>query len=120
MDSPFPKRPALRILVAVLALQTSCAMGLRLFTWRVSSADESFAADLRQSFAAGLSQFHSNSDDPARKQAPQAALLLASGLRVHEGERAPSFCLRDADGKNTRLNELLGQRPVVIEFGSFT
>jgi len=120
MASLFPKRPVLGILVAVLALQASCAMCLKLVTWRVSSADDLFAAELRHAFAAGLPQFHDNSYEAAGKPAPQPALLLASGLRVREGEAAPPFCLRDPDGKETRLNELLGQRPVVVEFGSFT
>jgi cytochrome oxidase Cu insertion factor (SCO1/SenC/PrrC family) len=36
------------------------------------------------------------------------------------GELAPDFTLHDLDGKALRLKDLLGKRPVVLEFGSYT
>ncbi|HEV3120104.1 MAG TPA: hypothetical protein VGY58_23790 [Gemmataceae bacterium] len=93
----FPKRPTLRILVAVLAVQAVCALALNLFTWRASSAN-----------------------DAAPNQAHEPPRYLTSELRAHAGQWAPPFSLRDPDGKETALEELVGPRPVVVEFGSFT
>jgi len=36
------------------------------------------------------------------------------------GEAAPDFTLLDLDGKSFHLKEVIGKRPVVIEFGSYT
>ncbi len=36
------------------------------------------------------------------------------------GELAPDFVLRDLDGKEVRLKNLVGKRPIVIEFGSYS
>lgn len=36
------------------------------------------------------------------------------------GEPAPDFTLRDVDGNRFRLSDHLGQRPVVVEFGSYS
>jgi hypothetical protein len=36
------------------------------------------------------------------------------------GEAAPDFTLDDLEGKTVRLRELIGPRPIVIEFGSYT
>jgi cytochrome oxidase Cu insertion factor (SCO1/SenC/PrrC family) len=36
------------------------------------------------------------------------------------GEVAPDFSLRDLDGKQVRLKDLVGKRPIVIEFGSYS
>jgi hypothetical protein len=37
-----------------------------------------------------------------------------------QGEPAPDFMLYDLDGKAFRLKDVVGKRPVVIEFGSYT
>jgi hypothetical protein len=39
---------------------------------------------------------------------------------LHAGERAPDGELTLLDGGRARLSELWRQRPVVLEFGSFT
>ena len=39
---------------------------------------------------------------------------------LHAGERAPDGELTLLDGGRVRLSELWRQRPVVLEFGSFT
>lgn len=49
---------------------------------------------------------------PGFAQFPQARPAL--------GEPAPDFALADLDGKAFRLKDVLGKRPVVIEFGSYT
>ena len=36
------------------------------------------------------------------------------------GEAVPDFALRDLDGKQLRLKDLVGKRPIVIEFGSYS
>jgi cytochrome oxidase Cu insertion factor (SCO1/SenC/PrrC family) len=36
------------------------------------------------------------------------------------GEAAPDFVLKDLDGKEFRLQDVLGKKPIVIEFGSYT
>jgi hypothetical protein len=36
------------------------------------------------------------------------------------GEAAPTFVLQDLDGREVRLRDLIGPRPIVIEFGSYT
>lgn len=36
------------------------------------------------------------------------------------GTKAPAFVLEDLDGKEYRLKDILGKRPIVIEFGSYT
>ncbi len=36
------------------------------------------------------------------------------------GDLAPDFVLHDLNGKEARLSEWRGRRPVVIEFGSYT
>lgn len=37
-----------------------------------------------------------------------------------QGEAAPDFVLHDLDGKALRLKDVLGKKPVVLEFGSYT
>ena len=36
------------------------------------------------------------------------------------GEAAPDFVLRDVDGRELRLKDLVGKQPIVIEFGSYS
>jgi hypothetical protein len=36
------------------------------------------------------------------------------------GEVAPDFVLRDLDGKELCLKDLVGKQPIVIEFGSYS
>jgi hypothetical protein len=36
------------------------------------------------------------------------------------GEAAPDFVLRDLEGKELRLKNLVGKQPIVIEFGSYS
>jgi hypothetical protein len=36
------------------------------------------------------------------------------------GETAPDFTLQDLDGKEVRLRDLVGKRPIIIEFGSYS
>jgi cytochrome oxidase Cu insertion factor (SCO1/SenC/PrrC family) len=36
------------------------------------------------------------------------------------GENAPDFSLRDLDGKEVHLKDLVGKRPIVMEFGSYS
>jgi thiol-disulfide isomerase/thioredoxin len=41
-------------------------------------------------------------------------------LRLKQGDKAPLFSLKDTQGMAVRLQDLLGDRPIVIEFGSKT
>jgi hypothetical protein len=36
------------------------------------------------------------------------------------GEAAPDLVLQDLDGKVLRLKDVMGKRPIVIEFGSYS
>jgi thiol-disulfide isomerase/thioredoxin len=45
---------------------------------------------------------------------------LVFALRLREGDKAPPFSLKDTQGKTVRLEDLLGDMPIVIEFGSKT
>jgi len=36
------------------------------------------------------------------------------------GDRAPDFVLQSFDGGTVRLSDVVGRRPIVIEFGSFS
>jgi hypothetical protein len=64
--------------------------------------------------------------DPAWAQPPGEAAgnpglfrpMAQGGPRL--GEPAPSFTLQDLAGKTVRLRDLVGKRPIVIEFGSYT
>jgi hypothetical protein len=44
--------------------------------------------------------------------------MAQTGPRL--GEPAPNFVLQDLAGKSVRLRDLVGKRPIVIEFGSYT
>jgi thiol-disulfide isomerase/thioredoxin len=41
-------------------------------------------------------------------------------LRLQEGDKAPRFSLKDTQGQMVRLEKLLGDTPIIIEFGSRT
>mmetsp|Transcript_21856 Transcript_21856/g.24398 ORF Transcript_21856/g.24398 Transcript_21856/m.24398 type:complete len:221 (-) Transcript_21856:87-749(-) len=41
-------------------------------------------------------------------------------LFIHAGDRAPDFTLSDVNGKKYTLSELLKEKPVVVQFGSYT
>jgi hypothetical protein len=36
------------------------------------------------------------------------------------GEAAPDFVLRDLEGKELRIKDVVGKQPIVIEFGSYS
>lgn len=36
------------------------------------------------------------------------------------GEKAPDFTLTELNGKEFRLKDVVGKRPIVIEFGSYS
>ena len=42
------------------------------------------------------------------------------GASPEVGKRAPEFRLQDLDGSHVTLNDILGDRPVVIQLGSYT
>jgi cytochrome oxidase Cu insertion factor (SCO1/SenC/PrrC family) len=41
-----------------------------------------------------------------------------AGVKV--GEKAVNFTLKDVNGNETRLSQLLAEKPVIMVFGSFT
>jgi hypothetical protein len=106
------KRSYLILIVGIFAVYALCALALNLFSWLVMARDGVFEAGLR------FQQQHAHERKSNAAQTP--AETLVSQLRVSEGDSAPEFSLRDTDGKETRLRDLLGQLPIVIEFGSFT
>ncbi len=56
---------------------------------------------------------------PGEKKPPKSFLNFADA-RPALGAPAPDFSLLDLDGREFRLRDLRGRRPVVIEFGSYT
>jgi hypothetical protein len=54
---------------------------------------------------------------PANRPIPFRGYLHAKPAL---GETAPDFVLRDLDGKELRLKDLVGKQPIVIEFGSYS
>jgi|GEM_PF-4194038 len=61
-------------------------------------------------------------DAPTRETAPRTPGVtpLVFALRLKEGDKAPPFSLKDTQGKTVRLEDLLGDMLIVIEFGSST
>jgi thiol-disulfide isomerase/thioredoxin len=107
------KRSHMVLFVGSLALAGLAALLVPLPVWQ--SVMARLSGSSAQQAVPGL-------DTQALESAPRTPGVtpLVFALRLGEGDKAPPFSLKDAQGKTVRMEDLLGDMPIVIEFGSKT